>query len=211
MTEPTAAQRKIFAKMKLAMPDGSYYIRNGAIGAVDLDNAIKAVGRTTSASGDAAAAAVRRHIMTRAKALGLSSKIPDTWNPDGTLKQLVSHADVDVFLEHFGIKGMKWGVRRSTSGGGGHPISSDAAKAIQLRGVVGAHGVHALSNTELQHLVTRLNLEQQHARLSPESNNVKKGHEFVKTALSISKTGLDAYNTASQVKKAVDELRKSLK
>jgi len=86
LSEPTAAQRRMFAKMKLAMPDGSYYIRNGSVGATDLDNAIKAVGRTTSASGDDAANTVRRHIMTRAGALKLTDKIPDTWNSDGSLK-----------------------------------------------------------------------------------------------------------------------------
>ena len=40
MADPTAAQRKMYAKMGLAMPDGSYYIRTGPEGASDLDNAI---------------------------------------------------------------------------------------------------------------------------------------------------------------------------
>jgi HK97 family phage prohead protease len=48
----------------------------------DLENAIHAVGRA-SASGNA----VRRYIIGRAKALNLSSLIPDTWNADGSLQR----------------------------------------------------------------------------------------------------------------------------
>ena len=47
----------------------------------DLDKAIKAVGR-----GGADHDAIRKHIIKRAKALGLSAKIPDNWNADGSLK-----------------------------------------------------------------------------------------------------------------------------
>lgn len=48
----------------------------------DLANAIRAVGRA-GRSGDA----VRRFIMKRARALGLSDMIPDTWNSDGSLNR----------------------------------------------------------------------------------------------------------------------------
>jgi hypothetical protein len=53
--------------------------------ASDLDNAIRAVGRASPHT-DAQRAQVRKYIMSRAKALGLSSKIPDTWGSDGSLK-----------------------------------------------------------------------------------------------------------------------------
>lgn len=63
------------------MPDGSYPIRPlNMHGADDLENAIRAVGR-----GGDAANAIRKHIMARAKALGLQAKIPDTWGMDGSL------------------------------------------------------------------------------------------------------------------------------
>jgi hypothetical protein len=70
----TAQQRREFARSGVAMPDGSYYIRN----ADDLDNAIRAVGR---GSGDHDE--IRRHIIKRAKALGLSDRIPDDWTASG--------------------------------------------------------------------------------------------------------------------------------
>lgn len=55
---------------------GRFPIRNAA----DLDKAISAVGR---AAGDKNA--IRKFIIKRAKELGLQSKIPDNWNPDGTV------------------------------------------------------------------------------------------------------------------------------
>jgi hypothetical protein len=107
---PTVAQRKMFAKMKIAMPDGSYYVRNAS----DLQNAIDSVGRGENA-GDSGAA-IRKHIMDRAAKLKLSSKIPDTWNPDGTLKEAAQDGmTVGDLLEHFGVKGMHWGVRNAES------------------------------------------------------------------------------------------------
>jgi hypothetical protein len=95
--------------MGYAMPDGSYYIRAGAVGASDLDNAINAVGRGEPQSSHNA---IRVHIMKRAKALGLSDKIPADWQADGSLK--LNHGDLldqlaDNFLEHFGVMGMRWG------------------------------------------------------------------------------------------------------
>jgi hypothetical protein len=108
VADPSAAQRRMFAKMGLAMPDGSYYIRNGSVGASDLDNAIRAVGRaqgTGSVSDEQQRNAVRRHIMARAAALKLTSKIPDTWNSDGSLKTTAAaHMTVEDFLAHtYGI------------------------------------------------------------------------------------------------------------
>ncbi len=49
--------------------------------AEDLQNAIHAVGR-----GGADHDSIRKYIIARAKAMGLSSKIPDNWNADGSLK-----------------------------------------------------------------------------------------------------------------------------
>jgi hypothetical protein len=108
VAEPTAAERRAFAKAGIAMPDGSYYIRNEA----DLDAAILAVGR-----GNADHDAIRRHIMKRAKALNFTDKIPDNWAADGSLK----HDDADrlaIFLEHYGVQGMHWGNNAATRAAG---------------------------------------------------------------------------------------------
>jgi hypothetical protein len=76
----TAEQRSQLADSGAAMPDGSFPIRNKA----DLENALHAQGRAKDVE------AARRHIKSRAKALGLESMLPDSFggaqksaNPNG--------------------------------------------------------------------------------------------------------------------------------
>jgi hypothetical protein len=69
---------------------------------------------------------------------------------------------VDEFLEHFGVKGMKWGVRKRRDSS---PGSSDYERASAAKNVAKTKGTKALSNEELQALVNRMNLEQQYSRL----------------------------------------------
>lgn len=64
----TEARRRM-AESGAAMPDGSYPIRDEA----DLRNAIQAVGRAKNYE------AARRHIIRRARALGLTSLLPEDW------------------------------------------------------------------------------------------------------------------------------------
>lgn len=71
------ADRDEMAKSGEAMADGSYPIADED----DLHKAIHAVGRGRHASHDA----IRRHILARADALGLSSVIPEDWESDGSL------------------------------------------------------------------------------------------------------------------------------
>lgn len=69
------AARDIAARRGWAMPDGAYPIRPANMhGEADLDKAIHAVGR-----GGASHDAIRQHITKRARALGLTDRIPDGW------------------------------------------------------------------------------------------------------------------------------------
>jgi hypothetical protein len=74
-----AATRREMAGSGVAMPDGSYPIAD----AEDLHHAIRAVGRGRHESHDA----IRRHVIARAKALGMDEAIPDDWNADGALSR----------------------------------------------------------------------------------------------------------------------------
>lgn len=80
MADISADERRRLAKQGKAMPGGRFPIRNRS----DLENAIRAVGRAKG--GTKGHNAVRRFIIKRAKALGLSKLIPDDWNSDGSLK-----------------------------------------------------------------------------------------------------------------------------
>lgn len=85
MATPDAATMKKLQAQGKAIPnasgDPSFPVRNGA----DLAKAIKAVGRVKPNT-EAARSKVRRYLIQRAKALGLSSQIPDNWASDGSLK-----------------------------------------------------------------------------------------------------------------------------
>lgn len=76
------------------------------------------------------------------------------------------------FLEHFGVKGMRWGVRRKRTA-----RSEDAEK----HGKASAKKLHELNDTELRGLVNRMEMERSAKRLNP--NVVTSGHNVVKGLL----------------------------
>jgi hypothetical protein len=71
---------------------------------------------------------------------------------------------VDEILEHHGTKGMKWGVRRSSS--------SRAKKTGPL-------DANKLSDTELKSLINRMQMEQQYKQLSKSGT----GRKYAKSLL----------------------------
>jgi len=66
------------------------------------------------------------------------------------------------FLEHYGVKGMRWG---KSSSGKAAP-SEDSARSTAIRTKAKQGKPKALSNKELQEAINRMNLEQQFKRLS---------------------------------------------
>jgi hypothetical protein len=66
----SAATRRRMAEEGTAMRDGSFPIANET----DLRNAIQSVGRASDYD------AARRHIIRRARALGLTELLPEDWN-----------------------------------------------------------------------------------------------------------------------------------
>lgn len=72
----SAAARERMAREGTAMRDGSFPIANET----DLRNAIQSVGRASDYD------AARRHIIRRARALGLTEVLPDDWQKSPTGK-----------------------------------------------------------------------------------------------------------------------------
>ena len=117
------------------------------------------------------------------------------------------------FLEHYGVKGMKWGVRRSASELRAarasrkakrseakaaqkasqkkalkerweKPVDSDAI--IGTRSRTKRHGTDALSNEELNRLVTRMELERRYAMVSADPKGKaarESGESYIKDVL----------------------------
>lgn len=86
-------------------------------------------------------------------------------------------------LAHYGIKGMRWGVRRRTDDPGS---SSDTERALAIRDKVRRGGTKSLTNEEMQALVSRINLEQQYARLNP--SKIEKGAKLAGSVLRLGST-----------------------
>lgn len=97
MVDFSTKDRVRLAKIGQAMPDGGYPIRNVA----DLKRAIAAYGRGTNKT------AVKKWIKKRAKELDAEKLLPSNW--EVRYMNQVLQADE---LQHYGIKGMKWGHRK---------------------------------------------------------------------------------------------------
>ena len=104
----------------------------------------------------------------------------------------------DDFLEHFGIKGMKWGRRKvnvpklGTAKKG--PVSEDSAHAKATAEKLRKSGISSLSNSELRKLNERMQLEQNYSNLlGQQKSAVDKGHNHVKSIMSIAGTAQQVY------------------
>jgi hypothetical protein len=72
----------------------------------------------------------------------------------------------DDFMAHFGVKGMKWGVRKDSSGSAPAAKSSEDHKRVaELR----TKPTHSLSNAQLKVINERLQLESTYSRLDQAS------------------------------------------
>ena len=107
---------------------------------------------------------------------------------------------VDDVLEHYGIKGMRWGVRKAEGKSGPAKVSSDVEAVMKAKDVIRKSGTAGLSNKELQQVVTRMNLENQYSNLHRNKSLVKKmeeGNHAAKTLLKTGKTLKEIYKVAA--------------
>lgn len=102
----------------------------------------------------------------------------------------IKHDDGSTDLTHWGIKGMKWGIRRSDAQlarAHGSSASADAVRAKEtLTSIRKAGSLSAASDSDLQHLVNRINLEKRYSEIN--TSAAAKSHEQIKTLLSVGDT-----------------------
>ena len=109
----------------------------------------------------------------------------------------IEPTNLDGVLAHFGVKGMRWGVRRASGGS----TSSHAPS--------GRHGsTHHLSDAQLKDVVKRLEMEKKYAELTMPKKS--KGGQIIKKVLG--KAGDTALSAALEVGKghAVKKMQGSL-
>jgi hypothetical protein len=68
---------------------------------------------------------------------------------------------VDAFLAHFGVKGMRWGIRKKKP----HPVTADARQKESIKTKVKQTKIGSVSNADLQAAIRRMQLEQDFKRL----------------------------------------------
>ena len=127
--------------------------------------------------------------------------------------RLLSDLDVDS-LEHVGVKGMKWGVRKKRDSGGDasgsakkaekidHPKSAEHLKSRELR----KRKVETLSNIEIQTLNKRIELERKYKQLNP--SKFAAGMAKVKVITENVNTVVSAVNTINKVTNMVPNKKK---
>lgn len=119
-------------------------------------------------------------------------------------------------LYHFGIRGMKWGVRRYQNKDG--TSTSLGKKRKATNGDSKKENIKNMTDDELRKRVNRLQMERQYSQLTSDTKKVNKGKQFVskmiKTGTAISAattTALTLYNNAEKIKGIVEKMEKKAK
>lgn len=89
-------------------------------------------------------------------------------------------------IAHFGVKGMKWGVRKATTRGSTPP--SKRKPKGEGEGGASEHrqsmGMHAMSDTELRNAINRIKLQREYAQLTaPPPKEKSRGRQVVENII----------------------------
>lgn len=110
----------------------------------------------------------------------------------------------DRQLRHWGVLGMKWGVRRSRGSTSNHHEEHIRAHSLKRK------GYKNLSNKELQDVLTRMDLENRYKQANPSSFSVfSKQVTNIITGISTSVKAINTLGSAYQLgKKFYDAYKK---
>ena len=105
-------------------------------------------------------------------------------------------------LYHWGIKGMKWGVRRYQNADGtltdaGKRRYGDPSDDSKMAKEIKKKRVDQMTNAELKKLNERVRLEQEYKKLNP--NTVSKGWKYVGATVGVMGTAIALHNNSKQL------------
>jgi len=121
-------------------------------------------------------------------------------------------------LTHYGIFGMKWGVRRTPQQLARAKSNVDASSVIvketkNINSAVGnirsskkSKDISSMTDQELREKVQRMNLEQQYSTLA--SSRVSRGQTYVTNTLDIAGSALAVTSSALSIAIALKDLKK---
>lgn len=116
----------------------------------------------------------------------------------------------DAYLAHYGILGMKWGVRRASGAATAGKAKKRASKTgddahDDYKKAHGAKSSKTMSDKELRDRINRLQMEKQYSQLS--GSTVNRGRAYAQklfkagtTVAAVSTTALTLYNNAEKIK-----------
>lgn len=124
---------------------------------------------------------------------------------------------MDNTLQHHGIKGQKWGVRRTpeqlqrvrgnidTASGIVKEAKNINNSVSNIRSSAKKKDLSKMTDQELRDRVNRMNLEQQYSQLS--SNKVSKGESYVRNTLEIAGSTLAVASSAIAIAVGIKQLK----
>ena len=111
-------------------------------------------------------------------------------------------------LYHYGIKGMKWGIRRTDAQLARARKKAPIEEHEDYKKAHSKKSVKSMSNQALRERLNRLNMEEQYAKLNP--SNVSRGKDMASKILkagtavaTVTSTALTIYNNFDKIKKIV--------
>lgn len=104
-----------------------------------------------------------------------------------------------AYLEHYGVKGMKWGVRRDRKNRSSRKSrqSSDHRTAKKIK----RKRLSEMSNQEINTVNQRMRLENEYRNLKFQQSVINRGHKKVQTAIAIVGTATAAYKLGGKLNK----------